>query len=135
MYKCTKGFSLEKCDDDGFTLDGEYIVIEEGSTWDIPENAEYRFIGGDVRLERNKPNEVGWIEISEETLEENFEIIKSVKEEIYQMYESGYSVEEIAENLSEFDCVQSFRDCPEWCHEDADCNNCWIKCLEEELEN
>ena len=31
IYKCIKGFSIEKCDDDGLTLYGDYMVIEEGS--------------------------------------------------------------------------------------------------------
>lgn len=131
MYKCIKGFSLEKCDDNGSTIDGEYTTVEEGSIWHIPEDAKYRFIGGDVRLENDESE---WIEISEETLEEHFQEITSSIEEIHQMFDSGYSIEEIAENLSEFDCVQSFRECPNWCHEDADCNDCWIKCLKEELE-
>lgn len=56
-----------------------------------------------------------------------------MKEKIRQMHENGYSIEEIAENLSEFDCVQSFTDCPDWCHEYYDCNECWNKCLKKEL--
>jgi len=57
-----------------------------------------------------------------------------MKSQIHEMYEHGYTIENIVENLSEFDCVQSFRDCPFWCHENADCNDCWTKCLEKELE-
>lgn len=72
MYKCIKGFSLEKCDDDGFTIEGEYTIIEKGSTWYIPEDEDYRLIGGEIRLEEDKPNEIHWIEISKETLEEHF---------------------------------------------------------------
>lgn len=54
MYKCIKGFALEKCDDNGFTIEGEYTVIEEGSIWNIPENEDYRLIDGEIRLEEDK---------------------------------------------------------------------------------
>lgn len=57
-----------------------------------------------------------------------------VKKELHSMYEHGYSVEEIAENLSEDYCVWSFRDCPDWCSENANCHDCWLKCLKIELE-
>lgn len=73
MYKCIKGFCLEICDDDGFTIDGEYTSVEKGSLWVLPEDENYRLIGGEVRLESN---EFGWLEISKETLEENFELIQ-----------------------------------------------------------
>lgn len=70
MYKCIKGFSLEEYDDDGFTIENKYVDIEKGSNWFIPDDADYRFIGGEVRLE----NEEGvWIEITTDTLKEHFE--------------------------------------------------------------
>ncbi|EQB4340918.1 hypothetical protein ACYJ2U_001637 [Clostridium botulinum] len=72
QYQCIKGFSVEKCDDDGFTIEGEYTTIEEGSIWNIPEDEKYRLIGGEVRLESN---EFGWIEMTKETLMEFFKEI------------------------------------------------------------
>lgn len=69
-YKCVKGVALEKCDDDGFTLDGEHEVIEEDSIWHIPEDKDYRLIGGEIRLE---DKEGRWIEICKETLKEHFQ--------------------------------------------------------------
>jgi hypothetical protein len=69
VYKCIKGFSLDRCDDDGFTIEGEYEVVEEGSVWNIPADAEYRLVGGEVRLE---DEESRWIEICKETLKEHF---------------------------------------------------------------
>ena len=72
MYKCIKGFSLEKYDEDGFTVDGEYMVVNEGSIWHIPGDKNYRLIDGDIRLEND---EDVWIEISNETLAESFEKI------------------------------------------------------------
>jgi len=69
MFECIKGFSLEKRDDDGFTLDNEYLIVEEGTVWHLPDNENYRFIGGEVRLESDVN---GWIEMSNETLAEHF---------------------------------------------------------------
>lgn len=72
VYKCTKGMLLEKCDDDGFTLENEYCDIEVNSIWHTPEDKDYRFIGGEVRLESD---EYGWIEITKDDLREHFEEI------------------------------------------------------------
>jgi hypothetical protein len=72
-YKCIKGFSIERCDDDGFTIENEYEVIEEGTIWYVPEDEDYRFIGGEVRLESS---ELGWIEITFEHLKEYFELLE-----------------------------------------------------------
>ena len=70
MYKCIKGFSLETCDGDGFTVEEEYQTIEEGSIWNLPEDKDYRLIGGEVRLESDN---LGWIEMAEEDLKLHFE--------------------------------------------------------------
>jgi len=72
VYKCIKGFLIERCDDDGFTIDGEDYFITEGSLWVIPEDKDYRFIGGEVRFEHE---EHGWIEISKEHLNNHFKEI------------------------------------------------------------
>ena len=69
MYKCIKEFSIEKCDDDGFMLENEYEIIEEGSIWFIPEDKDYRFLGGEIRLEND---DMSWIEIAKESLKEYF---------------------------------------------------------------
>lgn len=69
MYKCIKGFSLEKCGENGETLEGEYLPVEEGTVWCVPEDEDYRFIGGEIRLEND---DLGWLEISKEMLEEHF---------------------------------------------------------------
>ncbi|HCL4447148.1 TPA: hypothetical protein N2D16_002753 [Clostridium botulinum] len=72
QYQCIKGFSVEKCDDDGFTIENEHVIIEEGSIWNIPEDKDYRLIGGEIRLESD---DFGWIEMSKETLVEFFKKI------------------------------------------------------------
>lgn len=77
MYKCIKGFSIEVCDGDGFTIENEYMDINKGSVWTIPEDKDYRLVGGEVRLEND---EVGWIEITKEHLEEHFKLISESEE-------------------------------------------------------
>lgn len=57
-----------------------------------------------------------------------------MKEKIKSLFEQGLTPEEIAEKLGEETCVTEFRDCPSWCHEDADCHDCWVKCVEEVFE-
>ena len=69
MYKCIKGFSIEKCNDDGFTIEGEYETVEEGSIWHIPEDKNYRFLGGEIRLESD---DLDWVELSKESIKKCF---------------------------------------------------------------
>lgn len=70
-YECVKGFMIPKCDDNGFILEDEDVQIEAGTVWyDVDEEEEeYRFIGGEVRLEDENGT---WIEISEEDLSASF---------------------------------------------------------------
>lgn len=72
VYKCTKGFVLDSCDDNGFTIENEHFIIDKDSLWYTPEDKEYRFIGGEVRLE---DEEGRWIELTKEHLEEYFKEI------------------------------------------------------------
>ncbi|ABR46629.1 hypothetical protein Amet_4381 [Alkaliphilus metalliredigens QYMF] len=69
--KCIKGFSLEMSDDNGFTIENEYTAIEEGTIWNIQKDS-FRVVGGEIRLTND---ELGWLELSQETLEENFETV------------------------------------------------------------
>ena len=73
MYKCIKEFSLELYDDNGFIIENEYMDINKGTIWYIPEDEDYRFIDGEVRLENEEMN---WIEITKETFKNNFEPIQ-----------------------------------------------------------
>lgn len=68
MYKCIKSFSVDEYDDNGFFIEGEYKIIEEGTLWELDEE-KFRVIGGSVRLTKNLWT---WLEISKETLEEYF---------------------------------------------------------------
>ena len=72
MYKCIKGFLLKLYDDNGFIVENEYMNINKGSIWYIPEDEDYRLIDGEVRLENE---EMDWIEITKETFKNNFELM------------------------------------------------------------
>lgn len=69
--KCVKGFFIDKCDDDGCSIENEYIDIKEGVIFEVQED-NFRFIGGEIRLENEN---LEWIEISKETLKNHFEVI------------------------------------------------------------
>ncbi|KFX55811.1 hypothetical protein FDC50_15025 [Clostridium botulinum] len=69
-YVCIKGFNVPLCDDNGFDIENEYTDVEVGTVWYVPEDEEYRLVGGEVRLEHNV---FGWIEITNEHLNEYFE--------------------------------------------------------------
>lgn len=73
MYKCIKEFAIEKCDGNGFIQEGNYATIVEGSKWFIPEDEDYRVIGGEIRLEHEDGT---WLEIDKETLKLHFKEVK-----------------------------------------------------------
>lgn len=77
--KCKKSFSIERCDDDGFTIENKFFWVEEGQIWSLDTEKENNFIGGEVRLVRSLNKSYTWIEISKETFEENFIFIKQDK--------------------------------------------------------
>jgi hypothetical protein len=74
-YKCIKSFVLDKCDEDGFTVENEQISIEQESIWYVDED-DIRITCGEVRLEKIEGTNYSWLEISEETLEDCFEIVE-----------------------------------------------------------
>ncbi|WP_244833388.1 hypothetical protein [Clostridium sp. BJN0001] len=82
--KCIKGFALEKCDDNGFTIENEYFTVEDNSIWNI-ENNEDRFIGGEIRLTNDNGE---WLEISKETLKEHFEKMSKTIQELIDYLEA-----------------------------------------------
>lgn len=69
--KCINGFVVEMCDGDGFSTDDE-MIIEDSTIWEVEEDT-FRVIGGEVRLTND---DFGWLELSREHFEADFEIIK-----------------------------------------------------------
>ena len=73
-YECIEGFFIEKCDDNGFCIENAYEEVRKGSLWFTPEeDTNYRFVGGEVRLESANP--LQWIEITKEHLGKYFKEI------------------------------------------------------------
>ena len=67
-YKCSKPFSVPRCDADGGLCENNVLHIKENSIWD--EDDSCNILGGDIHLVNAATGE--WIEIDMETLEENF---------------------------------------------------------------
>lgn len=66
---CTKGFAVDKVDGDGFTLEQDALIVEEGSRFDCEGHG---YVCGEVRLEGNE----FWIEVSTETINECFKLFE-----------------------------------------------------------
>lgn len=64
---CIKDFSIEMCDEDGFTIENKEFKIDEGTIWEVSDES-FRVAGGEVRLTRG----LSWIEISNERFKEYF---------------------------------------------------------------
>lgn len=69
-YRCIKNFNIEIYDDD-WDPTGEYTVVYSGTIWELDENTNN--ISGEVHLDNEN---LEWIEISRDTLEEYFEEVK-----------------------------------------------------------
>lgn len=67
IYKCIEGFVVDTVDGDGFTIEEGNFIVEEGSIWEVNDEA-VNVTGGEIHLE----NEKNWIEVSVETLEQCF---------------------------------------------------------------
>jgi hypothetical protein len=74
IAKCTKGFSVEKYDDNGFVIPNKYYTINAGEIWSI-ENNESRILDGEIRLTPDVKSGCLWIQIPREMFEKHFENI------------------------------------------------------------
>lgn len=74
-YKCIKEMCLPKYDGEGFEIPNEYGFVTAGSIWERDDRGS--IISADVHLDslNDDPN-LGWIEISFESLKENFVLIE-----------------------------------------------------------
>ena len=69
QYRCIKKFYVPLCDDDGYEVEsGEMASVDVGETF-YRSNITWM---NDVRLE----NKYTWVEISEETFNEHFEVVQ-----------------------------------------------------------
>ncbi|ARC85661.1 hypothetical protein U732_1099 [Clostridium argentinense CDC 2741] len=74
-----------------------------------------------------------WFDVYDENGKVDILKANEKRDEIDRLIDEGVSVYEIAEKYGGDYCVQDFGLNNELCHEDADCNNCWSKCLERRL--
>lgn len=74
-YKCIKECMFEKCDDDGFSIDSEYMFAEVGSIW---HESPYMISGGKDNVHLDREGGYNWCEPLRDTLSEYFERIESV---------------------------------------------------------
>lgn len=79
VYKCVKELRLNKYDEDGFLLDGKYLVIPVDSKWKVQESEVlFSILGNEdnihlTRIWKSKNAKTHqWIEISKERLAECF---------------------------------------------------------------
>lgn len=74
-YKCKKNFCVDKYDDDGFCIENETIVIEEGKVYEVDKSG-CMMIGGKDHVHLDDVDDGSWLEITKDTLEECFELLE-----------------------------------------------------------
>ncbi len=78
-YKCIKGFSVDKHDDNGFLIENECENIEKGSVWET-RDADNMMIGGLDHIRLENINDGSWLEIPKEMVDEYFKQIKPLND-------------------------------------------------------
>lgn len=68
-YRCIKGFAVDSYDDDGFLIENNHQVIEEGEVYTLDETGS-TIIGSEVHLDHKDGS---WLELSRDSLEKYFE--------------------------------------------------------------
>lgn len=74
-YKCKKNFCVDKYDGDGFCIENETIVIEEGKVYEVDKSG-CMMIGGKDHVHLDDVDDGLWLEITKDTLEECFELLE-----------------------------------------------------------
>lgn len=69
-YVCIEEFEVPILDEEGGTTE-KYSKVKKGSQWNLDPENTYTLTGAELRLENND-DELDWIEISNETLENYF---------------------------------------------------------------
>ena len=75
-FKCKKPFCVDKYDDDGFCIENETIVIEEGKLYELNKSG-YMMIGGKDHVHLDAVDDGSWLEITKDTLKECFELLEA----------------------------------------------------------
>lgn len=69
QYRCLEDFRVDRVDDNGFTIENEFFIVEKGTVWNTPEDENFRLTGGEIRLEND---DLEWIEITKKYLKRYF---------------------------------------------------------------
>lgn len=72
-YRCKKTFCADNYDADGFLIENDSTVIEEGKIYELDESG-HTMIGGKVHLDAE--DDGSWLEITEKHLGEYFELLE-----------------------------------------------------------
>ncbi|MFR4451692.1 MAG: hypothetical protein ACLT5W_02435 [Ruminococcus sp.] len=72
-YKCKKAFCVDNYDADGFLIENNSTVIEEGNIYELDESG-HTMIGGEVHLDAIDNG--SWLEITKEHLKEYFDEVE-----------------------------------------------------------
>lgn len=75
-YKCKKSFCVDKYDDDGFLVENDAMVIEEGAIYESDESG-YMMIGGKDHVHLDAVDDGSWLEITKGTLKECFDLMEA----------------------------------------------------------
>lgn len=73
IYKCKISFSVDNYDEDGFLIENEATIVEEGRLYQLDESGS-TIIGGEVHLD--SVDGKSWLELSKDALEELFEEVE-----------------------------------------------------------
>lgn len=74
-YKCIKSFCVDNYDEDGFLIENNSTVIEEGKKYELDESGRM-MIGGKNHIHLDAVDDGSWLEITKECLEEYFELLE-----------------------------------------------------------
>lgn len=74
-YKCKKSFCVDSYDDDGFLIENDATVIEEGAIYELSESG-HMIIGGKDHVHLDAVDRGSWLEITKEHFDEYFELLK-----------------------------------------------------------
>lgn len=116
-YVCIEDFEVPFCDEDGGTTE-KYSKVKKGSQWNLDPENTYTLTGAELRLENND-DELDWIELSNETLENCF--IQMIDEAtLFDSYDGPRRIV-LSKTISEDKIMEEAKKCFEkYCNEYLD---------------
>lgn len=116
-YVCIEEFEIPFCDENGGTTE-KYLKVKKGSQWNLDAENTYTLTGAELRLENND-DELDWIEISNETLD-NFFVQMIDKATLFDSY-NGPRIIILPKTMKEDKIMEEAKKCFEkYCDEYLD---------------